>query len=145
MLVSAVASVLDSSGDFCPGSHIGVDRQRINGTSFVFSTAVPVLLTVSDSEGITILQSTPLILSTLQENMRAILAVIDRVEAVMIPSRAASPIINIQLRSLMPSASQSVNPVTPLTPAPRDALPFDIPGEDRLLQDIVHKAQTQGM
>ena len=29
-----------------------VDHQRINGTSFVFSTAVPALLTVSASEGL---------------------------------------------------------------------------------------------
>ncbi|KAI9452052.1 hypothetical protein BJY52DRAFT_1214772 [Lactarius psammicola] len=41
---------------------------RIDGTTFVFSAAVPTLLAVSASEGINILRNMPSILSTLQEN-----------------------------------------------------------------------------
>ena len=84
MLVGSVANGLNSSGGFCAGSHIVVDHQRINGTSFVFSAAVPALLAVSASEGINILRNTPSILSALQENVRAIRAVLDRVDAIAI-------------------------------------------------------------
>ena len=50
----------------------------------------PGALAVSASEGTNILRTLPLILGTLQENEPAILAVLDRVEDVTIPSRAAS-------------------------------------------------------
>ncbi|KAH9017017.1 Dor1-like family-domain-containing protein [Lactarius hengduanensis] len=59
------------------------------------------------------------------------------------PLRAASPIIYTRLRSAAtPSAFApvSLKPPNPVTPAPRDAPPFDIAGEERLLQDIVDKA-----
>ncbi len=41
MLVGSVANGLNSSGGFCAGTRIVVDHQRINGTSFVYSAAVP--------------------------------------------------------------------------------------------------------
>ncbi|KAH8984861.1 hypothetical protein EDB92DRAFT_2116976 [Lactarius akahatsu] len=97
---------------------------------FVFSAAVPALLAVSASEGI--LRDTP-------ENVRATRAVLDRVEAITIPSHAASPIIHIHLRSaatLSVSTTAFAKPRNPATPAPRDAPSFDIAGEERLLQDI---------
>jgi hypothetical protein len=79
MLIGSAANGLNSSGVFCAGSRNVVDHQRINGTSFVFSAAVPALLAVSASEGINILRNTPSILSTLQKNVRAIRAVLDRI------------------------------------------------------------------
>jgi 7-keto-8-aminopelargonate synthetase-like enzyme len=78
MIMGSVANGLNSSGGFCAGSHIVVDHQRVIGTSFVFSAAVPALLAVSASEGINILRNTPSILSTLPENVRAIRSVLDR-------------------------------------------------------------------
>ena len=35
-LIGSVANGLNSSSRFFPGSHLVLDRQRINGTSFVF-------------------------------------------------------------------------------------------------------------
>ncbi|KAI9438092.1 hypothetical protein H4582DRAFT_1952659, partial [Lactarius indigo] len=117
-------------------------------TSFVFSATVPSLLAVSASEGINILRNTPSILSTLQENVRAMRAVLDRVDGITIPSHAASPIIHIHLRSaatLSASTSASTKPPNPATPAPRDAPWFDIAGEERILQDIVDETLAQGV
>ncbi|KAF8271056.1 serine palmitoyltransferase [Lactarius quietus] len=145
MLIGSVANGLNSSGGFCAGSRIVVDHQRINGTSFVFSAALPALLAVSASEGINILRNTPSILSTLQENVRAIRAVLDRVEAIMIPSHAASPIIHIHLRSGTPSLPATAKASNPAIPAPRDAPSFDIAGEERVLQDIVEEVLAQGV
>ncbi|KAH8988180.1 serine palmitoyltransferase [Lactarius hatsudake] len=148
MIIGSVAHTLNLSGGFCAGSRIVVDHQHINSTSFVFSAAVPALLAVSASEGINTLRNTPSILSTLQENVRAIRAVLDQVEAITIPSHPASPIIHIHLRStptLSASTSVSAKPPNPATPAPRDAPSFDIAGEERLLQDIVDEALAQGV
>ena len=145
MLVGSVANGLNSSGGFCAGSHIIVDHQRINSTSFVFSAAVPALLAVSASEGINILRNTPSILSTLQENVRAIRALLDRVDAINIPSHAASPIIHIHLRSPAPSSAANLKAPNPTTPAPREPPSFDIAGEEGVLQDIVDEVLAQGM
>jgi serine palmitoyltransferase len=145
MIVRSVADGLNSSGGFCAGSHIVVDHQRINGTSFIFSTMVPAFLAVSTSECINILQNTPSILSTLQENIRAIRAVLDRVDVITIPSHAASPIIHIHLRSATPMSSATLKAPNPMTPSPREPLSFDIAGEERVLQDIVDEVLAQGV
>ncbi|KAH9165703.1 hypothetical protein EDB89DRAFT_273534 [Lactarius sanguifluus] len=87
MIIGSIANGINSSGGFCAGSRIVLDHQRINGTSFVFSAAVPALLAVSASERMNILRNMPPILSTLQENVRAI-----RAEAItMPPPRSSHP------------------------------------------------------
>ena len=158
MLLGSVANGLNSSGGFCAGSRIVVNHQRINGTSFVFSAAVPALLAVSASEGINILRNTPSILSTLQENIRAIRSILERVDCITIPSHAASPIIHIYLRNTTtvathlhpltlsaPVTTVAAKPSNPASPEPRDAPTFDIAVEERLLQDIVDEALAQGV
>lgn len=140
MLLGSVANGLNSGGGFCAGSRHVVEHQRINGTSFVFSAALPAVLAASASEGINILRNTPSILSTLQENIRAIRTVLERVDCITIPSHAASPIIHIHVRTQQPltlsAATKSANPTS---------LSFDIATEERLLQDIVDEALTQGV
>jgi serine palmitoyltransferase len=154
MLIGSVANGLNSAGGFCTGSRAMVDHQRINGTSFVFSAAVPPPLAVSASEGINILRNTPSILTTLQENIRAIRAILDRVDCIGIPSHTASPIIHIHIHVRTPPAthlhplSNVVSPAKPSNPASaggRDAPAFDVATEERLLQDIVDEALAQGV
>ena len=142
MLLGSVANGLNSSGGFCAGSRHVVDHQRINGTSFVFSAAVPALLAVSASEGINILRNTPSILSTLQENIRAIRAILERVDCITIPSHAASPIIHIHVRTQPPAAATAGSKSSSSNSAPPS---FDIAVEERLLQDIVDEALAQGV
>ncbi|KAF8067622.1 serine palmitoyltransferase [Lyophyllum atratum] len=155
MLVGSVAIGLCSSGGFCAGSQTVIDHQRINGTSFVFSASMPALLSVSASEGINILRSTPSILSTLQENIRAARAVLDRVDCINVPSHPASPIIHIYIR---PTSSSSLHPASatlppaskpsnPNSPLPRDAATWDwdVETEEKLLQDVVEEALVQGV
>lgn len=133
MLLGSLANGLNSSGGFCAGSRHVVEHQRINGTSFVFSAALPALLAVSASEGINILRNTPSILSTLQENVRAIRTILERVDCITVPSHAASPIIHIYART-QPNKSANATPLS-----------FDIAVEERLLQDIVDEALAQGV
>jgi serine palmitoyltransferase len=141
MLLGSVANGLNSSGGFCAGSRHVVDHQRINGTSFVFSAAVPALLAVSASEGINILRNTPSILSTLQENIRAIRTVLERVDCITIPSHAASPIIHIYVRAQPTAATAAGSMLSPNSAPPA----FDIAVEERLLQDVVDEALAQGV
>lgn len=168
MLVGSIATGLSSCGGFCAGSNIVVNHQvrscsykhvtrsqvivhqRINGTSFVFSAAMPAVLTVAASEGISILRSTPSILSTLQENVRAVRAVLDRVDCIAIPSHPASAVIHLQIRwpTLQipgPATSSPGKPSNPLSVKPRDPPQFNIELEEKLLQDIVDEALAQGI
>ncbi|EKM57129.1 uncharacterized protein PHACADRAFT_254708 [Phanerochaete carnosa HHB-10118-sp] len=158
MLVGSLANGLTACGGFCAGSHIVVNHQRINGTSFVFSAAMPPLLSVAASEGINILRSTPSILSTLQENIRAIRSILDRVDCIAIPAHPASPMIHLYVRlpsptHLLPSAalaspalsSASGRLSNPSSPHPRDPEIFDCDLEDGILQDIVDEVLAQGV
>ena len=147
MLIRFVANGLNSGG-FCAGSRHGivVDHQRINGTSFVFSIAVPTLLSVSTSFGINILRYMPSIQSPLQENIRVIHAVLDSIDSLTIPSHAASAIIHLYLHTAMPSLSVgAAKAPNPATAASRDAPSFEIAGEEHLLQDIVDEVLAKGV
>lgn len=173
MLVGSVAIGLSSSGGFCAGSRTVIDHQvcflhfsgqpdpyhkpfqRINGPSFVFSASMPALLSVSASEGINILRSTPSILTALQENVRAARAILDKVDCITIPSHPASPIIHMHIRpqptsSLHPASAAVVpssKPSNPTSLLPRDAATWDwdIETEEKLLQDVVEEALAQGV
>lgn len=154
LLLGSVSKGLNAGGGFCAGSRVVVDHQRINGSSFIFSASLPAMLAVAASEGINILRNTPSILSTLQENIHVMRAILERVDCITIPSHPASPIIHIHVRTppathmsplSVPAASASAKPSNPASPAPRDAPTFDIAAEERLLQDIVDEALAQGV
>lgn len=160
MLVGSMANSLCSAGGFCAGSHVVVDHQRINGTSFVFSASMPSLLAVSASEGIQILTDTPSVMATLQDNIRVIRSILDKVDCIMIPSHPASPIIHIQVKplpttSLAPPPVDSRKPVVagkgnpaksnPSSVQPYNSPVFNIQEEERLLQQVVEEALAQGV
>ena len=131
------------------------------------------MMTVAASEGINILRNTPSILTTLQENVRAVRAILDKVDYISIPTHPASAVIHINVRPapsahgqlLSPTPLSPALPTTPMTPMtpmtplsptsaklsnptsvhPRHPPHFDIEGEERLLQDIVDDALAQGV
>ncbi|TFK77831.1 hypothetical protein K466DRAFT_508047, partial [Polyporus arcularius HHB13444] len=94
---------------------------------------------------------TPSILSTLQENIRAVRAILDRADYITIPSHPASATIHLQIRwptlqvPMHPLNSSSNKPLNPLSVKPRDPPQFDVELEERLLQDIVVEALSQGV
>ncbi|EJF56701.1 serine palmitoyltransferase [Dichomitus squalens LYAD-421 SS1] len=155
MLVGSMATGLSSCGGFCAGSHVVVNHQRINGTSFVFSASMPALLTVAASEGINVLRNSPSILTTLQENVRAVRAILDRVDCIHIPSHPASAVIHLQIRwptlqvpsamTATPSSSSKSSRSNPLLVKPRDPPQFNVELEERLLQEVVDEALAQGV
>ncbi|KAI0708671.1 serine palmitoyltransferase [Earliella scabrosa] len=150
MLVGSLATGLAACGGFCAGSHIVVNHQRINGTSFVFSAAMPAALAGAASEGISLLRNTPSLLTTLHENVRAVRAILDRVDCITIPSHPASATIHLQIRwptLQIPKENTSSpgKPSNPLSVKPRDPPQFNVELEEKLLQDIVEEALQQGV
>ncbi|KIM41257.1 hypothetical protein M413DRAFT_445294 [Hebeloma cylindrosporum] len=158
MLLGSCATGLASAGGFCAGSRTVVDHQRINGPSFVFSASMPALLAVSASEGINILRNTPSILETLQENVRAARAILDRVEVITIPSHPASPIVHIYVKQTPPallSPPPSSSSAVALKPqysnshsiaSAKDAnCEAEYEAEERLLQEVVEEVISQGV
>lgn len=188
MLIGSMATGLCATGGFCAGSSVVVDHQvsklssssnrqltpyvqRINGTAFVFSAAMPALLAVSASEGIQILTSTPSLLETLHDNIRAIRSVLEKLspDLIELPSHPASAVIHINIRSgLLQNATPTISSngllAAPLTDSPPKRKPavsslqawtpanlskgtpsYDWVLEDKVLQEVVDEALAQGV
>ncbi|TKY84586.1 hypothetical protein EX895_006488 [Sporisorium graminicola] len=99
ILVGSMANTLGAAGGFCAGSDEVVFHQRINGTSFVFSAALPAMLAVAASTALSYMISQPSILSNLHDNVKAFRSVLDHVESLRISSDPRSPLVHIQVRS----------------------------------------------
>jgi serine palmitoyltransferase len=118
----------------------------------VFSAAMPAALSVAASESIMILRDTPSILSTLQDNVRTVRSILDRLDCITIPSHHTSPIIHIHIRpasasSLVPTAvpPSALKPSNPASVHPRNPQVFDIEAEEKLLQEVVDDVLAQGI
>ncbi len=145
MIVGSMANGLCAGGGFCAGSEVVVEHQvgwgcslgkgqradtlplgqRINGSAFVFSAALPALLATAGSAGIDLLRTTTSIFEHLQENIRAFRACLAKLEgaSIFIPSDPSSALIHIFM----------LNPPTLLEL------------EEKLLQDVVDDALSQGV
>ncbi|KAH9034397.1 hypothetical protein EDB83DRAFT_2678146 [Lactarius deliciosus] len=138
MIVGLVANGPNLSGGFCAGSHIVVDHQRINGTTFVFSVAVPAL---------TSCETRHLSLAAAGECARDLGR--SRSGRGLHDPLACRLVDHPHPPALCGDAICThilvCEPPNPATPAPREAPSFDIAGEERLLQDIVDKALAQGV
>ncbi|SJX63759.1 related to LCB1-serine C-palmitoyltransferase subunit [Sporisorium reilianum f. sp. reilianum] len=99
ILVGSMANTLGAAGGFCAGSDEVVFHQRINGTSFVFSAALPAMLAVAASTALSYMVSQPSILSNLHDNVKAFRSVLDHIESLRISSDPRSPLVHIQIRS----------------------------------------------
>jgi 7-keto-8-aminopelargonate synthetase-like enzyme len=121
MIVGSLAGALCSGGGFCAGSKEIVEHQRISGTSYVFSAALPAMLATNASETINLLQDAPDVLTQLRENVRTMWAQLDpRSEWVFCTSALENPIMILAIK---PSVVETRN------------LSYD--DQEKLLQDIV--------
>ncbi|KAI5118364.1 hypothetical protein M0805_004336 [Coniferiporia weirii] len=156
MIVGSMANTLCAAGGFCAASRVVVEHQRINGTSFVFSAAMPALLAASASESINILTNAPSIMANLQENVRVIRSMLERLDCVTVPSHSASPVIHLHVKpisaaSLMPPSTDAPKPTShsgksnPASVQPYNPITFDIEEEERLLQQVVEESLAQGV
>lgn len=71
ILTGDMSITLGSSGGFCAGTRAIVDHQRLGATSYVFSAALPAMLTVCSLEALSRLSQAPKSLQQLRENSQA--------------------------------------------------------------------------
>src|SRR5258708_1527846 len=148
MLLGSCSIGLNSCGGFCAGSQVVVEHQRINGSSFVFSAAMPGLLAVSASEGINIIRSTPSIFETLQANVHTARSILEKLDCITIPSHPASPVIHIYLRQshpIPPTAHGSIKYDIAYASAQDTVQMAEYHAEERLLQEVVEECLVQGV
>ena len=154
MLVGSMANGLCAAGGFCAGSKVVVDHQRINGTSFVFSAAMPALLAVSASEAIGTLTNLPSVFEALRENVQTIRSTLYAVEGIEILSHPASAIVHIALKPcsapsnllsvpMQLSSSGRSNPTSIVSA--KDTVTFDWQTEEKILQEVVDEALNAGV
>lgn len=128
MLLGSCGTALAAGGGFCGGSKSVIAHLRLNAAATAFSASLPALLAVCASEGIDILRNTLSIFQTLQENVRAARAILDRVDWISIPSHPASPIVHIYVRQRTEFTRES-----------------EYEAEERLLQSVVEETLSQGV
>ena len=83
MIIGSLAGPLCAGGGFCAGTEEVVFHQRINGSSFVFSAALPAMLAVASSAAIQHLIAQPSILANLHENIEALRNALDHIESTL--------------------------------------------------------------
>lgn len=125
MVVGNLATSFATAGGFCASTTEVVKHQRINGLSFVFSAAMPVMMANGTTVAIDKLMQEPGLFQALQKNVQILRNVLDAMEQVTIPSDANSPLIHIQLRMADP-------------PLPRRE-------QERILRRIERQALNQGL
>ena len=162
MIIGSAAKTLCASGGFCAGPRVITEHQRINGTSFVFSAAMPPMLAVAASEGISVLRDTPSVMENLRENIRVIRNVLEKLDCITVGSHPASPIIHVYVKPS--SASSLALPSADSPPAssktgshahggksnpgsviPANPTKFNLHDEERLLQQVVEECLAQGV
>lgn len=118
---------------------------------------MPVMLAQAASEGINMLTTTPSILADLHANIFALRNVLDKIDCITIPSHPTSAIIHVYVRRasdssasvngfLSPDNAAKKRPSNPAVLDTRDpGADAYILAEERLLQDVVEEALSQGV
>ena len=94
MIVGSLAGPLCAGGGFCAGSDAIVEHQRISASAYTFSAALPAMLATTASEVLSMLQTSPEMLTTMRENIKTMWAQLDpRSDWVHCTSSADNPIM----------------------------------------------------
>jgi 7-keto-8-aminopelargonate synthetase-like enzyme len=99
LLVGSLAGPLCAGGGFCAGSEEIVEHQRISGSAYVFSAAMPAMIATTASETLELLQQSPDVLVQLRENAKVMRAQLDpRSDWVVCSSAVENPILILSLK-----------------------------------------------
>ena len=99
MIVGSLAGPICAGGGFCAGSDEIVEHQRLSSASYTFSAALPAMLATTASETLTMLQTTPDILTQARENTKSMWAQLDpRSDWVYCTSSAENPMMILVLK-----------------------------------------------
>ena len=99
MIVGSLAGPLCAGGGFCAGSDAIVEHQRISASAYTFSAALPAMLATTASEVLSMLQTSPEMLTTVRENIKTMWTQLDpRSDWVQCTSSGENPIMILVLK-----------------------------------------------
>ncbi|KAK4697119.1 serine palmitoyltransferase, partial [Lecanoromycetidae sp. Uapishka_2] len=94
MIIGSLAGPLCAGGGFCAGSDEIVEHQRISAAAYTFSAALPAMLATTASEVLSMLQTSPEMLTPVRENIKTMWAQLDpRSDWVCCTSSPENPIM----------------------------------------------------
>ncbi|KAK2802835.1 hypothetical protein FQN50_007241 [Emmonsiellopsis sp. PD_5] len=126
MIVGSLAGPLIAGGGFCAGSEEIVHHQRISSSSYCFSAALPALLATTASETISMLQTSPELITQLRENTKAMWMQLDpRSDWVYCESAPENPVLYLVLKPQVVAARK-----------------FSIEEQDGIFQDVVDELRS---
>ena len=100
MIVGSLAGPLCAGGGFCAGSDAIVEHQRISASAYTFSAALPAMLATTASEVLSMLQTSPDMLTTVRENIKTMWTQLDpRSDWVHCTSSCDNPIMILTLKA----------------------------------------------
>lgn len=98
-IVGSLAGPLCAAGGFCAGTEEVVEHQRIMSTAYVFSAALPAMMSTTARETLRLLQDEPAVLTQLRENIMSMWAQLDpRSDWVTCTSSPLNPIMLLVLK-----------------------------------------------
>lgn len=110
MIVGSMAGPLCAAGGFCAGSDEIVEHQRLSAASYTFSAALPAMSATTASETLLILQTQPVLLSGLRDNIKAMWAQLHpRSDWVKCTSAVENPIMLMVLKQDVVSSRRLSN------------------------------------
>ena len=124
MIVGSLAGPLCAGGGFCAGSDEIVEHQRISASAYTFSAALPAMLATTASEVLSMLQTSPDMLTPVRENIKAMWAQLDpRSDWVNCQSAPENPIMLLVLKPEIVASKR-----------------LSIVDQEQLLQEVVDEA-----
>jgi serine palmitoyltransferase len=151
--MGSMATGLGAGGGFCAGSHVVCQHQRINSSASVFSASLPAMLATTSSHAISVLQSDPTILTTLQSNTLLFRQILNKLEALPIEIPECDPSYTPPPASIHPPIANK-DAIISVPSHPQSALihifllnpPPTLEEEEALLQEVVDETvNTAGL
>lgn len=141
-IVGNMAVAFGGAGGFCASTAFAVRHQRINGLSFVFSAAMPVMVANGSTTAMHLLTTQPHRIANLHKNVRKMRSVLDQIDSIMIPSAPDSALIHVQIRSKHEPKSNRLSVPIADKQASHDLSKAE---QEELLRQIIQRALNQGV
>ena len=141
-IIGNMAIAFGAGGGFCASTAFAVRHQRINGLSFIFSAAMPVMVANGATTAMQLLTTQPYRMTNLQKNIHKIRSVLDRIGSIEIPSAPESALIHVQIRSKHAPKSGTLQVRGATAAVPHDLSDKE---QEELLRKIVKNALNQGV
>ena len=107
MIVGSLCYSLGLSGGFCCANDIAIDHQRLSGSSYVFSAALPPLFATAAIQSLIRLESKTDIFVHLLDNIKTFHGIVDNTPNIIFEGHESSPIIYLKIAKLPCSDADS--------------------------------------